>query len=287
MRLLLTGAQGFTGQHLSDAATQAGYAVSALTADLQDATAVREQVQSLAPTHVIHLAGISHVTAGEAQAYYSVNLLGSINLLEALSGLSIPPQKVILASSSNVYGNNDHSPISEDQPPSPISHYAMSKLAMEYMSRPYCDRLPIVITRPFNYTGVGHPSNFVIPTIVDHFKQKATSIELGNLEVLREYNDVRDICQMYLRLLELGQPGLTYNLATGRTHSLGAVIGILQNLCGYEIAVKSNPQFMRAHEIHLLAGDGRLLQRCIGDIDLHSLEQTLKWMLESTGEITS
>ena len=287
MRLLLTGTQGFTGKHLAAAAKQAGYEVFAMEANLQDEPQVLEQVARISPTHVIHLAGISHVTAGDPQAYYKVNLFGSLTLLDALAALSIAPQKVILASSANVYGNNNHSPISECEAPSPISHYAMSKLAMEYMSRPYLDKLPIVITRPFNYTGVGHASNFVIPKIVAHFKQKATGIELGNLEVLREYNDVRDICQMYLRLLGLGQSGLTYNLATGRTHSLGEVIDILQNLCGYEIVVKSNPQFMRANEINLLAGDGGLLESCIGHINLHSLEETLKWMFESTGEISN
>jgi nucleoside-diphosphate-sugar epimerase len=281
MRLLLTGAQGFTGRHLAHAAKLSGYEVFPLEANLQDEQQVRDQVKRINPTHVIHLAGISHVTAGDPQGYYAVNLFGSLTLLDALTFLPVAPQKVILASSANIYGNNDHSPIVESEAPSPISHYAMSKLAMEYMSRPFCEKLPIVITRPFNYTGVGHASNFVIPKIVDHFKQKASSIELGNLEVLREYNDVRDICQMYLRLLELGQARLTYNLATGKTHSLGAVISMLQDLCGFEIAVKSNPQFMRANEIHLLAGDGGLLERCIGHIHLHSLEQTLKWMLES------
>jgi nucleoside-diphosphate-sugar epimerase len=228
---------------------------------------------------VIHLAGISHVTAGEAQAYYGVNLLGSINLLEALSGLSTPPQKVILASSANVYGNKDHSPLAEDLAPSPVSHYGMSKLAMEYLSRPFLDRLPIVITRPFNYTGVGHASSFVIPKIVNHFARKAGTIELGNIQVLREYNDVRDVCQMYLRLLKLGQAGQTYNLATGRTHSLAQVIAILQELCGYQIQVIENPQFIRANEIHLLAGDDSRLNQCIGAMNLHTLEDTLDWML--------
>jgi nucleoside-diphosphate-sugar epimerase len=282
MRLLLTGSQGFTGQHLSDAASKAGYEVCVLTADLQDGVAVRAQVRSIAPSHVIHLAGISHVTAGEAQAYYGVNLLGSMALLDALADLPTAPQKVILASSANVYGNNDHSPIGESEPPAPISHYAMSKLAMEYLSRPFMTSLPIVITRPFNYTGVGHALNFVIPKIVDHFARKASVIELGNTLVLREYNDVRDVCEMYLRLLKQGQSGQTYNLATGRTYSLTHVIEILQGICGYQIRVVNNPQFMRANEIHLLAGDGSKLAQCIGTLDLHRLEDTLRWMLESS-----
>jgi len=285
MRLLLTGAQGFTGKHLANAAKLAGFEVFALEANLQDGQQVREQVVQIKPTHVIHLAGISHLTASDPQIYYQVNLLGSLSLLDALAALPIAPKKVILASSSNVYGNNTNSPVTEAEAPSPIGHYAMSKLAMEYMSRPVMEKLSIVIVRPFNYTGVGHASNFVIPKIVDHFKRQATSIELGNLEVLREYNDVRDICIMYLRLLKLGQPGLTYNLATGRTYSLDTVIGLLQNICGYKITVKSNPQFMRANEIHLLAGDGALLQECIGLIALHPLEETLRWMLEFQGEL--
>ena len=285
MRLLLTGAQGFTGKHLANAAKLAGLEVFALEANLQDGQQVREQVVQINPTHVIHLAGISHLTASDPQIYYQVNLLGSLSLLDALTALPIAPKKVILASSSNVYGNNTHSPVTEAEAPSPIGHYAMSKLAMEYMSRPVMEKLSTVIVRPFNYTGVGHASNFVIPKIVDHFKRQATSIELGNLEVLREYNDVRDICIMYLRLLKLGRPGLTYNLATGRAYSLDTVIGLLQNICGYKITVKSNPQFMRANEIHLLAGDGALLQECIGSIALHPLEETLRWMLDFQGEL--
>ena len=223
MRLLLTGADGFTGMHLTDAAHLAGYEVLPLKGDLQDEAAVRQQVLELAPTHVIHLAGISQVTSKDELAYYGVNLLGSLNLLKALAGLNTAPHKVILASTSNVYGNNPHSPIAETATPSPISHYAMSKLAMEYMSAPFLKRLPIVITRPFNYTGIGHAEHFVIPKIVDHFRRKAKSIELGDMTVLREYTDVRDVCQMYLRLLELGESGQTYNLASGRQYSLEEV----------------------------------------------------------------
>ena len=287
MRLLLTGAQGFTGRYLQDAAVNSGYEVSALSGDLQDAELVREQVQAFCPTHVIHLAGISHVTAGKAQDYYGVNLLGSLNLLEALAPLQQTLQKVILASSANIYGNNDHSPINESESPSPISHYAMSKLAMEYMSRPFLDKLPIVISRPFNYTGVGHGRNFVIPKIVDHFARRASHIELGNTAVLREYNDVRDICQMYLRLLKLGESGNTYNLATGRAYSLTQVIELLQDICGYQITVKNNPQFMRANEIHLLAGDGTKLEKCIGSLPLRTLWETLQWMVDAQQNIGS
>jgi nucleoside-diphosphate-sugar epimerase len=282
MRLLLTGAQGFTGEHLAAVARHAGYEVFSLDANLQDAAQVHEQVNQINPSHVIHLAGISHVTAGNPQDYYQVNLLGSLTLLEALVALPSAPQKVILASSANVYGNNDHSPIAETELPSPISHYAMSKLAMEYMSQPFADRLPIVITRPFNYTGVGHAKNFIIPKIVDHFAQKAKLIELGNLEVFREYNDVRDVCQVYLKLLNDGVAGQTYNLASGHAYSLHQVISSLEGISGHSMAVKVNPQFVRANEILRLSGDPRKLESCIKPIAWRSLEDTLGWMLQSS-----
>lgn len=281
MRLLLTGAQGFTGKHLAAAATQAGYEIFSLDANLQDVARVHEQVAQINPAYVVHLAGISHVTAGDPQAYYKVNLFGSLTLLDALATLPIAPQKVILASSANIYGNNDHSPISEAEKPSPISHYAMSKLAMEYMSRPFLAKLPIVITRPFNYTGVGHASNFVIPKIVEHFKRQATSIELGNVEVLREYNDVRDICDIYLSLLVKGKVGQTYNIASGRVFSLRDVIIMLEKLAGHTLSVSVNPQYLRSNEINALFGNSELLNRTVGKVVWRSLEETLGWMLEA------
>lgn len=286
MRLLLTGADGFTGVHLTSAATESGYAVFSLKGDLQDRESVSEQVKDIQPTHVIHLAGISHVTGEDALAYYGVNLLGSLNLLQAIAKLKQVPKKVILASSANVYGNNPNSPISEQEPPAPVSHYAMSKLSMEYMSAPFLDRLPIVIARPFNYTGVGHADYFVIPKIVDHFKRKAKMIELGDVTVLREYNDVRDICQMYLKLLELGQVGQTYNLASGQTHSLKEVIGVLEKIAAHKMEVIINPQFLRENEIARLCGDVSVLERCIGRLHLHSLKDTLNWMLQAKSSFT-
>jgi nucleoside-diphosphate-sugar epimerase len=279
MRLLLTGADGFTGQHLTRAAQVAKYEVFALAGDLQDASKVKAQVDTIKPTHVIHLAGISHVTGEDAAAYYGVNLLGSLNLLTALKGLALPPAKVILASTANVYGNHAASPISEQEAPAPISHYSMSKLAIEYMSRPFLEYFPIVITRPFNYTGVGHDVRFVIPKIIAHFQKKAPGIELGNIDVLREYNDVRDVCAIYLQLLSLGQSGQTYNIASNRVYALREVLTRLEKLSGQHMTVTQNPQFLRANEIFTLAGDPRHLEACIGPIAWRLLDDTLQWML--------
>lgn len=282
MRLLLTGADGFTGIHLAVAAKLSGYEVFALQGNLQDVQSICQQVLDIAPTHVIHLAGISHATGDDELAYYDVNLLGSLNLLEALSQLPIQPQKIILASTSHVYGNNVHSPITEKELPAPISHYAMSKLAMEYMSRPFLDRLPIVVTRPFNYTGIGHAEYFVIPKIVNHFQRKAEVIELGNLDVLREYNDVRDVCEVYLKLLAHGAPGEAYNIASGRSYSLHQVIGALEKISGDSLVATVNPHFVRANEIFNLSGDSAKLEGCIESVGWRPLEDTLEWMYRSS-----
>ena len=279
MRLLLTGAEGFTGTHLGVTATLAGYQVFPLRTQLGDRTRLHEQIQQISPTHVVHLAAISHVTHDDLLAYYQTNLLGSLDLLEALTHLAIPPQKVILASSANVYGNVLQSPIVETQLPAPVNHYAMSKVAMELLARNFDSRLPIITTRPFNYTGRGQNSHFVIPKIIDHFLRKASMIELGNLDVHREYNDVRDICSIYLALLERGQAGQTYNLASGRTHSLRQVITLLESVTGHSMAVQVNPQLVRSNEIITLSGSSVHLEKAIGKITWRSLESTLNWMM--------
>jgi nucleoside-diphosphate-sugar epimerase len=284
MRLLLTGADGFTGVHLSQAARQAGFTVFSLTAQLENRQELQACVNEVQPTHVIHLAAISHVTHDDNLAYYQTNLLGSLDLLEALSTLASPPQKVILASSANVYGNTEQSPILESQPPAPVNHYAMSKLAMELLSRNFDARLPIVITRPFNYTGVGHGAHFVIPKIVDHFARKADVIELGNVDVYREYNDVRDISNLYLALLTHGQAGKTYNLASGRTHSLRQVIAQLESMTGHSVAIKVNPQFVRSNEIVRLCGSSQCVEQAVGKIAWRPLEETLQWMLKAKAQ---
>ena len=279
MRLLLSGADGFTGVHLTQVASRAGFEVVPLQAPLEDSAKLHAQVKAVQPTHVIHLAAISHVMHDDNLAYYQTNLLGSLDLLEALSHLATPPQKVILASSASVYGNAEHSPIAESQTPAPVNHYAMSKLAMELLARNFSTRLPIVTTRSFNYTGVGHGAHFVIPKIVDHFARKANVIELGNVDVYREYNDVRDISNIYLSLLERGQAGQTYNLASGRTHRLRQVIAQLENITGHSMAIEVNPQLVRKNEIMMLCGCSQRLEEAIGTVAWRSLNETLQWML--------
>ncbi len=281
MKILLTGAAGFTGLFFKSAAEAAGHHVVALQADLTDKAAVAAEVLQAAPNAVVHLAAISFVGHADDTAFYGVNVVGSLNLLSALAALPIAPAKVLLASSANVYGNCDASPITEDQPPAPVNHYAMSKLAMEHMARTYLDRLPVVFTRPFNYTGHGQAPNFLIPKLVSHFARRAPAIELGNLHVEREFNDVRMVCDAYLGLLAHGVSGEVYNVCSGQPYTLQTVLDELTNITGHQLDVRVNPAFVRANEVHRLCGDPAKLLACVEPLRQPALRETLQTMLQA------
>ncbi len=281
MRILVTGADGFTGLHFVQQARAAGHDIVELTANLTDRAAIKSQVELAAPQAVVHLAAISFVGHDKPSAFYDVNVIGTLNLLDALQDLAQPPSRILLASSANVYGNCDQSPIAETQTPAPVNHYAMSKLAMEYLAKTYADKLPLFFVRPFNYTGPGQAASFVIPKLVAHFQRRAATVELGNLHVEREYNDVRMVCEVYLKLLERAQRGETYNICTGQTHTLGHVIDLLTELTGHHIEVLVDPSFVRANEIHRLCGSTDKLIQTLGALPSVALSDTLHWMLAS------
>jgi len=280
--VLLTGADGFTGAHFTLAAHERGHDVYPLQSNLLDPDAITGELAGRTFDYVVHLAAISAVTHADELALYQVNLFGTLNLLEAIASLPHVPSKVLVASSANIYGNTTQSPIDEAAPPAPVNHYAMSKLAMEYMLARYQARLPIVVARPFNYTGPGQDSRFVIPKLVRHFSARKGRIELGNVSVEREFNDVRLVCEAYLGLLERGERGEVYNICSGTAYSLTQVIGILSALTGHQLQIDVNPEFVRSNEVHRLCGDPAKLQSCLGNGAVRwRLEDTLQWMLES------
>ena len=280
--MLVTGADGFTGVHFVKQAREAGYDVFEFNADLTNTLAVQNQVNAAAPDAVVHLAAISFVGHDKASAFYEVNVIGTLNLLDALLKLPKPPSRVLLASSANVYGNCEQSPILETQAPAPLNHYAMSKLAMEHLALTYLNRLPLFFVRPFNYTGPGQVESFVVPKIVAHFKKRAATIELGNLTVEREYNDVRMVTDAYLKLLDKAAAGDIYNICSGKTYTLHQVIDALSELTGHQMKVVVNPAFVRANELHRLCGDASRLHKTIGTHDPIALKNTLRWMLEAS-----
>ena len=287
LKLLLTGSGGFTGKHFAFEAKKAGHEVVALMADLTDPIALRAELLVCGPIDaVVHLAAISFVGHADDSAFYAVNTVGTTHLLTALAHLpaEMLPRKVLVASSANVYGNCETSPINEAQLPAPVNHYAASKLAMEHMTRIFSDRLPIVIARPFNYTGPGQALSFLIPKIVSHFAKRAHRIELGNLHVEREFNDVEWVCSTYLKLIETGKPGSTYNVCSGVPYSIQSVIDQLTNLTGHIIHVDMNPALVRHNEVHRLCGDPTMLIDCTGEVNSCSLSDTLSKMLKNHAE---
>jgi nucleoside-diphosphate-sugar epimerase len=188
---------------------------------------------------------------------------------------------VLLASSANVYGNAVVDPITEDVPPAPANDYAVSKLAMEHAARLHAGRLPIIIVRPFNYTGVGQAPHFLLPKIVDHFRRGARRIELGNLDVARDFSDVRDVVVIYRRLIERAPPGTLVNVCSGAAYSLSDVLDLMAGIAGYRIDVTVNPAFVRANEVRRLAGDTSRLQQLVGPMERTPLAATLRWMYEA------
>ena len=292
-RALVTGIDGFTGRYLEAELLAAGYRVFGTVrdgeaagedlhaVDLCDRLRLMEVVADVRPDVVAHLAAISFVAHGDAESIYRVNVVGTRNLLEALSALDERPAAVLLASSANVYGNAPLEVIDESVPPAPANDYAVSKLAMEYLARLWMDRLPIMMTRPFNYTGVGQTPNFLVPKIVSHFQARRPLIELGNTDVARDFSDVRVVAAVYRRLLELAPAGEVFNVCSGKAYTLADVLRIMAEIAGYSIEVRVNPAFVRANEVKRLLGAAAKLERAIGPLPAIPLEETLQWMYEA------
>ena len=290
-KLLITGAKGFTGIYLADAAQKAGYEVVALSSNLNDVENLEKEVVAANPDFVAHLAGISFVASKDHEAFYRVHALGTSNLLQALTKLSSTPKKILLASSATVYGNSANALSDEDQALSPIDHYATSKVAMEEMAKTFFNRLPIVIARPFNYTGPGQKGNFLIPKLVDHFAKRTPFIELGNLNIEREFNDVHMICDAYLHLIELGNSNEIYNVCSGQARSLQFVMDTLKNITGHNIDIRINPDFVRASEVHRMVGNPDKLKHLLTSngikLSVPALEDTFKQMLDAAARNTA
>jgi len=290
-RALITGINGFTGRYVAHELELAGWEVWGIGSqetsditpnyrqvDILDREALVEVVSEVSAQSIVHLAAMAFVAHNDADAFYRVNIVGTRNLLSALAANSQTPDGVLLASSANVYGNSTEGVLSETAMPNPANDYAVSKLAMEYMAKLWMDRLPIVIVRPFNYTGVGQSESFLLPKIVSHFRRKAEVIKLGNLDVSRDFSDVRSVAYAYRRLLETKPIGQTVNVCSGKTTSLREVLQLAQQINGHSIEVQVNPAFVRATDVKELRGDPSKLTSFIGERNMPSLADTLRWM---------
>ncbi|AJY43110.1 GDP-mannose 4,6-dehydratase [Burkholderia humptydooensis] len=292
-KVLITGIGGFTGRYLARRLTQSGHDVCGLVhragvglewrthvADLLDRGQLADVFERERPDAVVHLAAIAFVAHDDVSAIYQTNVVGTRNLLDALASSSHTPRSVLLASSANVYGNTDREWIDESVPPAPANDYAVSKLSMEFVARLWRERLPIVVVRPFNYTGVGQAVNFLLPKIVSHFRSRASVLELGNLDVIRDFSDVRAVAAAYEKLIGGAFAGETFNVCSGVGYSLHDVLAMAEELTGYRPEIRVNPNFVRANEVRKLIGNSTKLRDAIGEPLAVGLRDTLAWMLE-------
>ncbi|MGL4318316.1 MAG: GDP-mannose 4,6-dehydratase [Pseudomonas sp.] len=291
--VLITGIKGFTGRYMAEELSHHGYRVSGIGSqddksegyrqvDLTDAPALKACLAEWQPDIIIHLAALAFVEHGDASAFYQVNLIGTRNLLEAVASMGKNPECVLLASSANVYGNATPGMLDEQSRLAPANDYAVSKMAMESMASLWRERLPLIITRPFNYTGVGQSEQFLLPKIVAHFKKHATTLELGNLDVSRDFTDVRALVRAYRQLIVANALGQTVNVCSGHSHSLGEIIRLCSAITGHQLEVRVNPAFVRQNEVKSLWGNAAHLRSLIGHWDTPPLEETLRWMLHSS-----
>ncbi|MCU9955042.1 GDP-mannose 4,6-dehydratase [Burkholderia sp. BKH01] len=299
-RAFVTGLTGFTGRYMLERLQAAGYDVwgtiapgaprpddpafahcTLLPVDLLDADAVRAAAADARPDAVVHLAARAHVAQDEPSQTYAVNIVGTRNLLAALAGLDRRPSAVLLASSANIYGNSTAGVLDETVAPAPANDYAVSKLAMEYAAKLWADRLPIVIARPFNYTGVGQGEAYLLPKLAAHYARNEPRISLGNLDVSRDFSDVRDVTAAYLKLIEAAPAGETFNVCSERAYSLKEVLVMLSRIAGYVIDVTVDPRFVRHNEVKSLSGSRDKLRRAVGELPVTPLDETLRWMVDA------
>ena len=190
-RTFVTGVAGFTGRYLAAVLSERGHEVHGLVTSSSDGPvegvshfhegdvrdgSLERILSDVSPDHIVHLAAIAFVGHADVAEMYGVNLLGTRHLLEAAARLEKRPASILLASSANVYGNAREGVYNEETPIAPANDYAVTKAAMELVAQLYSPRLPIIIARPFNYTGRGQGSPFIIPNIGDQLRRGADAI---------------------------------------------------------------------------------------------------------------
>lgn len=282
----MTGASGFTGRYVCEALTNAGFDPAPLvlpsgtaTVNLLQEDHVTDAVNHISPAAVIHLAAVSYVDHANVADLYATNIAGTRNLLKALCELNSKPEIVILASSANVYGHGTSSALPETAPMNPANDYAISKLAMEEVAKLWSNQLPICIARPFNYTGLGQAGHFLVPKIVNAFRSKQSELELGNLSVARDFSDVRDIAEMYTRLIRLKTAGEVINFCSGESIYLRDIVRISSEITGHNLKVVVSPRLIRNKDILRLTGCTSKLHKTLGTLPRRSFVDTLRWML--------
>ncbi len=316
MRILIIGAAGFVGGHLTDALAAGGeyeiYATklpqeqlaedcrrTVCDLDICDAAAVCRLMQEIKPDRIVHLAAQSSVALSwkKPQLTADVNILGTLNVLEAMRQ-HVPQARLLMVGSAEEYGavTPAQCPVREETPLHPANFYAVSKVCNEQTAALYCKAygLHIVMTRSFNHFGRGQSDAFVM---ADFCKQAAAIslglheavIRTGNLSAKRDFTDVRDIVRAYILLLEHGRAGEVYNVGSGRARELATLLDTVRTVSGAAFSVETDPARFRPIDVPVIEADISKLQLDTGWQPQYSAEETIAdtlswWRVQLTKE---
>lgn len=306
----ITGIEGFVGTYLATDLLKKGYQVAGINlaelptnfpkvqtfqCDINDKKQLREILSKTRPAAVFHLAAASSVDACERspELAFEINTEGTFNLFEALYELEINP-KIILISSCEVYDTNNKirkskTKLNEKSPVRASSVYALTKICAEEVADFFANRhgLRIVILRPFTHTGPGQSSKFVFPSVTKQIVEieqgkRAPVIELGNIEVYRDYTDVRDMVKAYELAFLYCEPDEIYNVTSERTYSIREGVQTLIKLAEKPIEIRIAPEKVRGWSNQYLAGDCRKFRKVTKWKPTIDFKTTLADLLEYT-----
>jgi GDP-4-dehydro-6-deoxy-D-mannose reductase len=299
MKALITGIDGFVGPYLekflisNDIRTFGTFLQSNIQKenhfqmDITNKEEVFNIIKKISPDLIFHLAGFSSVSRSFEQPDLcrKINVEGTRNILDAVVKLKLNT-KIIVVSSSEVYGTPLSTPMKENHPLNPSSPYGRSRVEQESVCADYVKKynIFIVVSRSFNHTGPGQQPFFVVPgfakQIVDIEKGKQQNIKVGNLEAVRDFTDVRDVVRAYYLLATKGRKGEVYNVCSGNGYLISWILKTLLGLSKVKIAVEKDPEKLRPSDIPVLQGDNSKLTEETGWKPEIDFKKTLKDVLD-------
>lgn len=265
--------------------------ISYRTVDLLNQSAVENAVKEFKPTHILHLAALSSVgkSWGDPAGCFFNNTGIFLNLIEAVRKNDIKC-KILCVGSSEEYGpvTKKEIPIKESLKLNPSSPYAVTKFAQESMCECYVNGygMDIVMTRSFNHIGPRQRDTFVVPSFTKQIAQasleekKELEMTTGNISVIRDFLDVRDVVRAYYLLLQNGKSGQIYNISSGKGYSLEEIIRILSETAGIKISTRTDPKLIRANDQSIIIGSNKKIFQDIGWKPEYTIEQSLKDVFE-------
>ena len=289
MRAFVTGGHGFVGPHLITHLRASGDEVVApdqRSLDLADADGLRAAIGDARPDAVYHLAALAHVgdSWADPRRTFAVNATGTLHVLEAARACEVPP-RLLLVGSAEVYGvvTPTQLPLTEDTPLVPVTPYAASKVAAEYLGVQYHlgYGVPVVRARSFNHIGPGQHGSFVVADIARRVADAVRSgdrrpIRVGNLAARRDFTDVRDVVRAYRLLVERGTPGEAYNVCSGVGVAVEDLARLVLDVAEVDLELETDPELMRPVDVPVLVGDNAKISAATGWKPEVPLDDTLR-----------